>query len=358
VTSTPARRVPEQPTPSRPTPGPMPGPAPRQRAWTDEDEAWADRVRLVALARHGLDGAAVEKALVVAAAAVEDSRQRAADLFGPADAYAQELADDQPDDLRAGEEDARSALALGLVVGGALAVVAAVLAAVATGWWLPVSVRGLVGVPLVGGGAPLAGLAVRWWRGGRLRPAGGAGVAAAAVVVVAAAVLTGGPAEVLGRVPVLALGLLGVGLVTAGALLPTGVRPVRDDSSALSPQDWYGRLEGVLRGRHAVPRARAREMTAEARAHVRSSGAAHPAVELGDPRLHALALVDASGERERWRQSRSQRFDLALVALLLVLAGSTALEDGITWLGGIAAVLALHLGTTVLRRRRRERSAR
>ncbi|WP_299036906.1 hypothetical protein [uncultured Pseudokineococcus sp.] len=349
MSSTPARRAPRQPPPGPSDPR---KPVPEPRAWTVEDEAWADRVRLVALLDHGLPGTAVDEALAVAAAAVEDSRQRAVDLLGPADAYARELADGEPAERRAGEEDGRSALAVGLVTGGAVGLAAAVTAAVATGWWLPVAVRHLVGVPLVALVAVLAGVVVRLRRGGRLRSSWAAGAATVAVLVAAAAVLTGGPADVVGRVPALALGLAGVALVAVGLRLPTDVRPVGEGSSPSTPEAWYRRLEGVLRGRHAVPRSRAREMAAEARGHVLASGAAHPAVELGDPRLHALALVDASGERERWRASRSARLRLAQVGLLVVLAVSAALEDGLTWFVGLTAALALLLAVSALRRRR------
>ncbi|MEV4347902.1 hypothetical protein AB0J83_25885 [Actinoplanes sp. NPDC049596] len=147
----------------------------------------------------------------------------------------------------------------------------------AGGLTLPVTVAGLVGVSLLVATLVLAVAGRAWWAYGVV----------ALLVVVTAVAFTQLPRTRIGSVPV--LGLLAVTTVLAVLLN----RPRRG-------RDWWGRLDDLLVGRYNIPRRRAAELVAQARA------AAGDQPPLPSVARYARELAEAEPAHRTpwWRDSR------------------------------------------------------
>lgn len=327
---------------------------------TAEDESWAARVQLELAVRHHLSVDDLDGGLAVLHDAVVDSGSTTQVLFGSAETCAAELARDTPLEVRAAEP----ALSIGAILLGLGVYVVLVPPALVPvlGWRADLTGRGvaIVGVVTVVAGA--AGLAARRWLRGRRELGVATAVAGVAVLLGGtAAALQVSPTDVLVTDgPMLLVSAVGLGLVALGAWLPE--RPAMAETGPVdTPEAYFTRLEGLLRGRHHLSAGTAATLTAQAREHCAAAGAAHPFDELGAPRAYALDLADQTPGSRR----RSHTFMIGLrVVVAAVLAWQLAelVADGTSvtlWVvGGLLVAAAVVSALRALAGRRARRSAR
>ncbi|GAB3243881.1 hypothetical protein [Kineosporia babensis] len=121
-------------------------------------------------------------------------------------------------------------------------------------------------------------------------------------------------------------------LLTGGLLAFFIVRERRQRQDPSEPEAWFAQLEGLLVGRHDLPRDRAADLAAEARAHIAAVGS-DPQAEFGSLNSYAQSLADSLPDRSLpwWRRPGP-----SLVANLLFAAMGAVLlagywSDGETW---------------------------
>ena len=269
----------------------------------DTFERWEIEVRL-ALADRGMAYHEVTPFIETARADVRDSGREPRDVLGPPDEFAASVAADRPAAVRGAVDrtgmSAGDHLAGGLFVATVMVVGSTVFAAcLDRRWSFAVTPAGAVGVVLtlvtllVAQSLPAALRAA-----GRPRPARWSYPLAAVLAVAAAAAFTMLPRTSLVTVPVLVV--VGVGAVALWwQLRPTPRRSPAGGEAEIGPDDaeaWLRRLQGLLEGRHGVPSARAAELVADAREHVRRSGAS-PSEEFGPVGAYAVLLAESLPRR-------------------------------------------------------------
>lgn len=324
-----------------------------------EDEVWADRLRLRLALVHGGEGDLAEEVLAEVHQACTESGRTAEELFGTADAYAAEVAEDRiPVEVRA-EADLDGAVpgmkwqGLAYAVGGT-GIMLCLLVLLQDGWRAaagPGELVLLVAV-VVGMGAAVWGLLER--HAGNLRRGWVLWTGTAAVVVAGSWIgVTLRDRPSVGGVPVLWLLAACVTLVAVAHRLPDHVVPARDWRS--DPADaWFDRLGAVLRGRYYLPRADVAAQVAEARTYWRETGAAHPYDEFGAPSVYALRLVQGSTRPHRGRRRVRAWIQTGVAVLAVAVLVGTVVEGGSTsdfaWRIGAVLLfsgLAVHRWRTV-----------
>ncbi|NRQ51626.1 hypothetical protein [Aeromicrobium stalagmiti] len=267
-----------------------------EHVWTDDaDEQWADAFTLAAARLPAVRHGDIMGWLDEVHTAVGDSEVSAEALYGTPDEAAEHLPAGMPIARRAAVDaegmTPREAADGVLMTMGAFLLGLAVWGFATRGWSLdvtaPAAALVAIVVPLGTGGWTTA-LLLR--RNGRLRASwlAAATVTLLAAVAMASTLLVADPDQVVVTVPVLAVGALGLVTATLGWFLPTPDAVVDDRSRDWPADQWYLRLEGVLRGRHGVARTAARTAIEETRSYVEESGAPHPYNEFGAPEIHAL----------------------------------------------------------------------
>lgn len=135
--------------------------------------------------------------------------------------------------------------------------------------------------------------------------------------------------------------------VTGGALIVTAV--VLSDATVDrwftprlrgSDERWLSYVEGLLRGRRAMPAAEARAHVQEARRHPDSTG---DSAEQAFGRAEVYAMSLAEGPRREQRLARRKLYGVAAVALLLALLFADKLRDSqlsSVWFWFCAAAIA------------------
>ncbi|WP_432544251.1 hypothetical protein [Kineococcus sp. SYSU DK002] len=304
------------------------------RAWpTAADEGWARRVR-ADLLREDVPAVLADAVLQDARAVCADSGRPAAEVFGTPQEYVRQRPQESLDpDLRArydrdGAPDAPDAPGLLLRLGGA-ALFVSIGTAAREGWTAEGGYAHAALLAAVLGTFLLGSEALRRRRAGRLRGSRSAwawAVVTAVAGIGAARLLRDDPARL--DVPVLVPLLTSVAVVAVGAGLRAR-RPVAPLPAVpeVAPEQWFTRLEQVLRGRHLVPSATARREAAEARAFWTASGASHPREEFGTPEAYAVVLTDGD-DAPRRRRATGQAVVTTLVAVLALVNLALALLDG------------------------------
>lgn len=274
---------------------------------TPAEERWAARVLLRLVGEHDVPGEVARAAVAEARLACLDSGQSPVELFGEAEEYAAEVAEHRvPEEWRASADldgaaptDRVTMLLLGV---GWIVSVASVVLFVASGWSVDLTHAGirLVLGGLVATGAIVWGLAVR--QAGHVRQSWAwAALAAAGLAVAGSAATLSSSATVL-RLPVVVVLALGIGLLTAGMRTTFGARVVDEAQvRAASPEQWFDRLAGLLRGRFYMTRAEVQGYVSDARTHWADSGSAHPVDEFGTPDVYALRLAESTGRPAKGR---------------------------------------------------------
>ncbi|MFI2619910.1 hypothetical protein [Streptomyces sp. NPDC018584] len=303
----------------------------------EEDQEWADTVHVRLALDHDMPLGLTEEALAEAHQLVREAGLPAHEVLGAPEAYASAVAAE-----RVSEEHRARTDAHGMTPGegvraafGTLGCVGFVLGALywiedglwVTGSWASVAMSATV-VAVVSLGA----LALVARAAGRIRGVWGMwGFLAWAAWALAggAAVASAAPDRQLFDVPVPAL-MAGCAAWAVGAYaFPDATldrwftpRPHADD------EQWLARLEGLLRGRHAMPAAEARGHVREARQHLAGGTGGERAEDVfGDVEVYAMRL--AEGPRKRQRLARRKLYRAAaLAAMFAVLAVDEALEAG------------------------------
>ncbi|GAA4795682.1 MULTISPECIES: hypothetical protein [Streptomyces] len=298
--------------------------AERTRAWPrEEDEQWAARVEMrLALDLQAPDGLA-DLVLDEVHEAVTETGLDARELFGPPDEYARTAVEEH-----VGEEQRARVDVKGMAPGQRFTASLATFCGIGIllglmhwfreGLWMapgPAALAALAGIALAG---LLAVCALTAWSAGRIRGAAGlaaAGAAAVGAAVAAASLLPEDPRVTL---PAPAAAAVCAVLAVLAANLPAAAVE-RCFVPAPRPGDdghWLSRLEGVLRGRHALSAAEARGHVREARRHLEASGE-DAATAFGDVEVYALRL--AAGPRRAARVERRELYGATAIAAVLAL---------------------------------------
>ncbi|WP_217206700.1 hypothetical protein [Streptomyces sp. AC550_RSS872] len=298
----------------------------------EEDEEWAAVVEL----RLALDTQApadlVHQVLAEAHDAVTETGRAARDLFGAPAAYARSVAGERID-----EEDRARADSHGLTPGerliGSLVTLGVVGIGVAVLWWIRdglwaqaswSSIAAIGTVVLV---AVLVAVVPVAWAAGRIVGTWAFGAGAVVTVGVGAAAAGVLPGDRLFDFPVPVLAAVGGALILAAVVLP-GTTADRWLTPRLqgqgSDERWLSHVEGLLRGRHAVPAAEARAHVREARQHLASSG---ESAENAFGRAEVYAMRLAEGPRKEQRLARRKLYGVTASALILTLIFVDELRD-------------------------------
>ena len=321
---------------------------------TEQDRRWAERVLVRAAVSHGAVDIGAE--LDAVHDAVIDTGSSARELFGPADDYARQLAEQAAPAVRAAEPDWPLSSILFFL--GLPTLFGSLLVWLRSGWSVDVTPRAVAVATVVVVGMTLIVVAVRQWRSGRRG-------CAAAVVVAVLAVVVGGVSwafelsateELISDLPVVVIAAVGLGLIAAGLFWPDDPEVVQTGPVG-TPEEYLRRLEGLLRGRHHLSASTARDRVTLAREHWVASGAEHPFEEFGAPEAYALDLADQTPESA----TRGRRLELGLSLLAVLVVVSWVVEEfssGPTWVtwtvaGVLAVGCVLWLAGVVLGRRER-----
>ncbi|QLH24926.1 hypothetical protein [Streptomyces sp. Rer75] len=260
------------------------------------------------------------------------------DTFGRPDDFAEAVASGRrPAAVRAGgDPDAMTATDYAVAVTGQLGLMtfgAGAYEFVTNGLMTGLTTAALVGcVAIAAAVAALHGVQFALHSGSRRRAAG-CGLAAIAAVVVAAVALVEGPDTVIAHVPTPAIGALGV-------LLPSWVLfskpPTAPAHERLPSEAWLRKLPRLLEGRHALPRARAAELTREASRHLAECGR-EPEEEFGPVAAYARQLAEAEAPRQHWWQRNDVRSAAGTAFFGMYLVNNLH-DHGPMWLTLVAAI--------------------
>lgn len=320
-------------------------------------QGWGDRFRLQAALDHGLDPDVIERELAEVNGAVADAGATPEALFGDPHEHARLVAAEQPVAVRADADEA-GLLVYALIPVAMLALFGALYLVFQGAWSVALSASDLIGSALIAlTSAAAAG--TLWLRRAGLPATSWAGAGVTMALVVAAAVVLTGEAgqQIVARLPVVVIALVGLGLLAVVFVLPDCGPRQRQRGRSRSAAAWYRRLGGLLRGRYRFPLARTRDLVAEARSHVAASGAIRPSDDLGEPGHHALALAEVS-TYPAIAATRTQRVARVAVPLLLTVVTIMLVDsylDGGSWtllIGpGLLALTGLSMLLTSRRRR-------
>ncbi|MER5869547.1 hypothetical protein [Streptomyces sp. NPDC002044] len=129
------------------------------------------------------------------------------------------------------------------------------------------------------------------------------------------------------------------------------MKPETDAPDAQERELWLRELTRLLEERHAIPRARAAELTEEAAGHLDATGHA-AGQEFGPVELYALRLAEADAPRAGWKRGGVLPDAVLAVILTGYLVAGIA-SGGPLWQIGLAAgALAVHLAILATRRSR------
>ncbi|WP_329067095.1 hypothetical protein [Streptomyces sp. NBC_01429] len=334
---------------------------------TDTDARWNARVRL-ALASRSVDHRTADVVLDEVAQHCAATGETPEEAFGSAEEYADTVVKERvPPEDRAGSTGTHAEHVGAALMGtGCVALLAGPVLWIIEGAMLPVTVAGLVGAVLVG--LALTGGNVAFTlSGSRVRAAVCWGSATAVLVVLAAIAFTTLPATGLGRIPALAVSVLGITLLYWGVKHGSDSDPDSDSGSGkgapaqadlgTGAEGWLRELTRLLKEEHGIRAARAAELTAEAAEHLRASGG-RPEEEFGPVGPYAVRLSDEdSTSHERWwlRDGvRSSVLSLFITVGLTVSAYRAGLPVWQVMVGcaAVAVELAILVSCVVSRRSR------
>ncbi|MCK8433876.1 hypothetical protein G3I77_12775 [Streptomyces sp. D2-8] len=296
----------------------------------EEDEQWAAAVELrLALDQQAPAGLA-SRILTEAHDAVTETGRTARDLFGAPAAYARSVAEERIGEEYRARIDSRGMtpgerLTSSLATLGVVGLVVSVLRWNRDGPWQQASWSSITGFSAVVLAAVLVAVALAARAAGRI--VGTWGFAAGAVVTVGSGMAAAGvlSEERLFDVPTPALAVAGGALTVAAVMLPDATVD-RWFTPGLRGSDerWLSHVEGLLRGRHAMPAVEARAHVQEARQHLASSG---DSAEQAFGRAEVYAMNLAEGPRREQRLARRRLYGVTAVALLLAMLFADELRD-------------------------------
>ncbi|WP_055703321.1 hypothetical protein [Streptomyces silaceus] len=303
-------------------------------AWArEEDEKWADAVRVRLVLDHDAPAGLADEVLAEAHQVVTEADLPASEVLGTATAYARTVAAERISEERRAKVDThgltpgeRVSATLGTF--GFIGFVLCVLYWIQDGLWVEGSWTSVAGCATVVVVATLGTLAFVARAAGRFQGMRGFFAGAACAVAGGAAVIATASEERLFRLPVPVLMAACVAWSVGAYLFPDAVldrwftpRPHAGD------EQWLTRLEGLLRGRHAMTAAEARGHVQEARQHLAGPGGERAEDAFGDVEVYAMRL--AEGPRKRQRIARHKLYrNVAMAGILTVLAVDEAVTSG------------------------------
>lgn len=311
------------------------------------DLHWAESFEDLGLAESTVGADVIEDWLREILSAMQESGRGAEELFGsPADALRDHIAVVPAENRAAVDLSGQAPINLigtGLTSVGLLATLMSIVYFVKDGWQLDVTATALwvVAAGLVLG---LGGCLVWAWR-----TAGRAVLSTVTALVMALAMSGAVIAAVrlnneasLFKLPTLVLTAAGLTLMIMGWNLPVHTPRVDDRSSRWSADQWFVRLEGLLRGRYHLSGDVVRGHIQEAQSYVDEHGANHPFEQFGAPETYALALTenDPAAKLARRRTTQHLWFLAAGVSGIIAVSDIFA-SDGIagTVVFGVVSVL-------------------
>lgn len=337
-----------------------------------EDEEWAASVEVRLVLGHDAPGGLADEVLAEAHEVVRDAGLPAREVLGEPDAYARTVAAE-----RIGEEHRARVDTHGMSPGervtaslGTLGLVGAGLCVfrwAEDGLWVGGSWSSLAVCATVVVAVSLGCYAFAVRAAGRIRGMWGFLAGAVAVVAGGAAVAAAASEERLFRVPAPLLALLCVAWAVGAYAFPdatldrlltpgrraggVGEERYDDPYDERYDEQYLARLQGLLRGRHAMKAAEARGHVREARQHLASAAkgggpaghgerAERAEDVFGDVEIYALRL--AEGPRRDQRVARRKMYgSLAMTVVVAVLVVDEALdpqERSLAWLAcGVGA---------------------
>ncbi|MBM7172590.1 hypothetical protein JQK87_30195 [Streptomyces sp. G44] len=299
----------------------------------EEDEEWADTVHVRLVLDHDAPAGLAAEVLAEAHQLVHEAGLPAQEVLGEPEAYARTVAAERISEAHRAKVDPR-----GLTPGervcaclGTLGFIGFMLGLVQwveDGLWVTASWASAAGYATVGAVVLVGTLAFVARAAGHIRGMWGFLAGTACVFAGGIAVATNAPGEPLFDVPVPVLMAACVAWTVGAYAFPQATldrwfapRPHADD------EQWLARLEGLLRGRHAMPAAEARGHVREAGEHLAGAGGGHAEDVFGDVEVYALRL--AEGPRKRRRVARHKMYRAAAVAAMFaVLAVVEVVEAG------------------------------
>ncbi|MGW2231084.1 hypothetical protein [Streptomyces formicae] len=294
-------------------------------SWTrEDDEDWAATFEVRLVLDHDAPAGLADEVLAEAHEIVEQAGLPAREVLGDPGAYARTVAAERISEERRARNDVHGMspgerVSASLCTLGFVGVVLCLLYWIEDGLWIEVSLTSVVGCTTVALAAMLIAVALIARAAGRIRGMW-AWLAGTAVTVAGGAALTTAAPE--GRLfdvpaPMLALAALAW---TVGAYLFPDTTIDRWFTPAVRPGDadderWLARLEGLLRGRHAMKAAEARGHVREVRQHLAHAADGERAEDaFGDVEVYALRL--AEGPRARQRLARRKLYGTAAMTVL------------------------------------------
>ncbi|MFI0815256.1 hypothetical protein ACH4TX_03930 [Streptomyces sp. NPDC021098] len=317
-------------------------------------DTWELRTRF-ALAERSVGNDVSDTVLAEVAAHCAESGESPEEAFGRPDDFAESVAAERlPADVRAGADpDAWTTADYAFVVTaqlGLMAFMAGAYELVTNGLMADVTAAALIGCAAVAAAvAALYGARFAVHAGSRVR-ATACGVGVLVAIVLAAVAFMGAPHTVIASVPTPALCALGIALPAWALFSRPSAEPV-PAPEPLSSEAWLRKLPRLLEGRHALPRARAAELTREAGRHLAETGS-EPEEEFGPVAAYARQLARAEAPRQHWWQRNDVRdaISTALFGTYLVI---NLHSDGSVWLSVMAAIGTYASATSLIGHLRR-----
>ncbi|MFE0174263.1 hypothetical protein ACFWZ2_18260 [Streptomyces sp. NPDC059002] len=305
-------------------------------SWAREaDEEWAAVVELRLVLDHDAPAGLADEVLAEAHEIVTEAGLPAHEVLGAPEAYARAVAAERisekyrarvgTDGMTPGERVSAALCTLGFI-----GVVLCVLRWIEDGLWIGVSWASVAGCATVVLAALLVAVAFVARAAGRIRGMWGFAAGTVAAVAGGSAVAAAVPGERLFHVPAPVLALAGAAWVVGAYLFPDATldrwftpaeRPGGTDD-----ERWLARLAGLLRGRHAMKAAEARDHVSEVRQHLASLGdGTHAEDVFGDVEVYALRLSE--GPRRQQRVARRKLYANAAMAVIILTLLSDHLLD-------------------------------
>ncbi|GGS18459.1 hypothetical protein GCM10010252_67390 [Streptomyces aureoverticillatus] len=295
----------------------------------EEDEDWAAAVEIRLALDHDAPAGLADQVLAEAHQLVHEEGRPALDLLGDPHAYAQLVADERIPEKHRARLDAD-----GLTPGERLTATLVSLGITATlfcgfewlrdGLWVGIGWSSLALTATVTLGAALTGVALATRAAGRIRGARWFAAGTAGVVCAGVSGTAFVPDGQLFTVPAPLLMLACFAGIIGAVMLPDAAldrwfTPASADSDDSDDEAWFARLDGLLRGRHALPSAQARGHIREARQHLASAPGEERATDVfGDVEIYALRLAEGPSRTRRF--ARRQFYgSCALTFFLLVM---------------------------------------
>ncbi len=261
---------------------------------TMDPEKWKARARWK-LAGHGVGKQLADTVLAEVDQHCAASGEDPATAFGEPDAFAATVLRERAPTARRAELDH-----FGMTAGerrseviaqlGVLVTLAGIVGWISKGLLLPLTTAGLAGTLLLTAAVLAMLYAVHELPASGRRPRAMVATAGAVVVfgALAALAFTGLPRTGLGRLPTPIVTVAGIALLAGALTRKTTSKPL---SAPADDEQWLTQLRSLLVGRHHVSRARAEELTAEAAAQLRETGAS-PVEEFGPADEYAVVLAE------------------------------------------------------------------